>query len=135
MNIHNTITISVILLGIQPQPRGNTYIIIIFVVLGCLILLVLLSICLVVLIAMAIKRKREKRRLKSHVYAEIGHSTEPLYEAIGPAPEVSTLEVVDVAVVPNESYGLVESAASGVTYDSVNVTIKQSYKNLAITLP
>lgn len=84
---------------------------------------------------MAFKKKREKRRLKSHIYSEVGHSTDPLYEAIGPAPERDTVEVVDVKVTPNESYGLVESAASGVMYDSVNVTIKQSFKNLAITLP
>ena len=115
------------------MPRGLNIIYIIIIVLVCLLFLVLFTIFLVVLIVMAIRRKK-KKRLRSHIYSEIGNSSDPIYEAVATVPEVTTSEV-EVVVVPNESYGLVESAASGVTYDSVNITIKQSYKNLAITLP
>ena len=100
--------------------------------LGCLLILVLLIILLLVIIIMAIRRKKGKK-VKSHIYSEIGNSSDPLYEAIETTPDATTSEL-EVEVAPNESYGLVESA-SGVTYDSVNITIEQSFKNLAITLP
>ena len=116
--------------GIKPVKRSFNLIYIIMVVLASLILLVLLLIFLVVLVALAL-RKWRRSQLEKHTYSEIGSAVDPPYETMAPALQ----ETPEVEVIPNESYGLVESQRGSVTYDSVNVTIKQSYKNLAITLP